>query len=71
MLVNQPAVRDIVSRSGPPPLREPVGPARKKRSLVVVADGLVGAAVLALRNGGLPVDAKVFDAVDLSVARLR
>lgn len=70
VLVHQGSVRDIVSDSVLTASREPAR-RRQRPSVVVVPDGLVGAAVLALRNAGVPVDAAVFDTVAGSVARLR
>lgn len=71
VLVNRQAVRDIVGGVQPHSPPAPAGEARAGRPLVIVPDGLVGAAVLALRNAGLPVDTGVFDTVTRSVRRLR
>ncbi|MEO6998069.1 MAG: BadF/BadG/BcrA/BcrD ATPase family protein [Terracoccus sp.] len=70
VLVHQATVRDIVSDSFSESRTE--SPQRQQRQpVMVVPDGLVGAAVLALRNAGITVDAAVFNTVTHSVGRLR
>ncbi|OFE16189.1 hypothetical protein BA895_20090 [Humibacillus sp. DSM 29435] len=71
VLVNQAAVRDIVSDVGPARLDGPGDHRAHRRPVVVVPDGLVGAAVLSLRNAGIRVDKTVFDTVTRSLGQLR
>ncbi len=71
VLVNQAAVRDIVSDVGTARLHGPGDHRARRRPVVVVPDGLVGAAVLSLRNAGIRVDKAVFDTVTRSLAQLR
>ncbi|MEO7448060.1 MAG: BadF/BadG/BcrA/BcrD ATPase family protein [Humibacillus sp.] len=63
ILVHQPGVRAAVEDS--------FTKAGVSGPVIVVPDGLVGAAVLALRHAGLQVDRPVFEAVRDSVERLR
>ena len=71
VLVNQAALRDIVSAVGAGRRQGVAGDATRTRPVVVVPDGLVGAAVLSLRNAGILVDAAVFDTVTRSLGQLR
>ena len=71
VLVNQAALRDIVSAVGAGRRQGVAGDATRRRPVVVVPDGLVGAAVLSLRNAGILVDAAVFDTVTRSLGQLR
>lgn len=61
--------------SNPTPVREAflerLGSAAASLQVVSVADGAVGAAVLALRAGGVPVSPDVFARINESLARLR
>ncbi|MEO7753966.1 MAG: BadF/BadG/BcrA/BcrD ATPase family protein [Terracoccus sp.] len=63
VLAHQPAVRDVLSAH----LLEVGHPG----ALVVVPDGLAGAAVIALRRAGVVVDASVFARITTSLARFR
>lgn len=60
ILSQQPAMAQRVVRSFP-----------ASAEVITVSDGLVGAAILALRHGGVPVDDAVFDRIRGSLATLR
>jgi N-acetylglucosamine kinase-like BadF-type ATPase len=63
ILSRQPSVADRVVRSFDAIDGDP--------HVIIVPDGLVGAAVLALRHGAVPVDDTVFARVQTSLAALR
>ncbi len=63
VLAHQSSVRDVLSAF----LADLGNPG----SLVLVPDGLAGAAVIALRRAGVVVDATVFARITASLARLR